>query len=127
MSLDVFLQDFSDDAADRGDVVFPVLRAFLDEDDETVTTSDGSTEIYGLGESPLTSVLFAGPEGRVIWDVIYEVADAADWIILPEGYPAIVLSEASAASIPPELLEDGYRVVESGADLFAVIDATPEG
>ncbi|MFI7609356.1 hypothetical protein ACIBTV_30180 [Micromonospora sp. NPDC049366] len=90
MSFDIALQRFrgGDGAADGGDealrVPGPLLGGPPDGDSGLVRTADGDAEVYGLGSDGL---MFTHADGRLIWQVLVDVARTADYLIMPgPGY-----------------------------------------
>jgi hypothetical protein len=123
VSFDVYLQDFSDEQTDRGDEVHGVLDRLLDQSGSRIVTHDGDAEVYGIDDDPLNGLMFSNVDGDSAWDVIYAVADAANWVVMPVGCPICVLSEDFIETIPEELLEPGVVIVESGEDILRVVTA----
>jgi hypothetical protein len=121
MSFDIFLQDFSDDASDRSQEVFGVLRPFLDPAGLNVITADGSAAVYGLDSVPLTGLMLNRVAGDDAWRVIYEAAVAADWVVMPVGRKICIVREAQRSSVPEGAAEEGIALVQSGTELKDVV------
>ena len=122
MSFEIFLQDFSDTPADRSRTVGQHLLApLLDTHGASVVTPDGSADVYGVDEVPLHSLMFNQIDGDLAWDVIFDVAVAGDWVVLPIGCPVCIIDDAQADSIPDELRELGHVLVHSGSELRAAM------
>jgi hypothetical protein len=121
MSSDIFLQDFSAELPDRSAKVDPILTALLDSSGTRITTSDGEADVYGLADSPMNGLMFNHVEGDAAWDVIYEIALAAKWVVMPVGCAVCVPSEEIVDSIPEELREMGFELVRSGSDILRLV------
>ncbi|HEY1106296.1 hypothetical protein MUN74_04450 [Agromyces endophyticus] len=121
MSFEIYLQDFADTPRDRRDAVGPLLRSFTDESGENIRTADGMAAVYGADDDPLTGLMLNHVEGELVWQVIFDLAVAGDWVIMPVGCPVCVVSEAQADSVPPELHDNGVVLVDSGSRLLDVI------
>jgi hypothetical protein len=80
-------------------------------------TSDGDAEVYGVGTDGL---MFTHASGRRVWDVIFDVARAGNWAIVPVGCPTCVPTSSMIAELPDELRADAV-VVNSGAELLDVV------
>jgi len=118
MSFDVYLQDFSDAPVDRSESVGQrVLAPLLDAGGENIVTADGSAAVYGASEVPLDGLMFNHIEGDLAWDVIFDVAVAGSWVIMPVGAPLCIVSDEHADSVPEELKDDGLVLVRSGKEL----------
>jgi hypothetical protein len=70
----------------------------------------------------LNNLVLNGVEGDRAWDVVFDVAGAARWVIMPIGCPVLVVDEAMIASIPVELLDDRPVLVRSGADVKRAVE-----
>jgi hypothetical protein len=82
-----------------------------------ITTEDGEADVYGLGTDHL---MINHASGTHIWQIMIDVARAADLAILPVGGPTCVVDTAMFASLPEELREDAV-LVGSGKELLEVI------
>ena len=121
MSLDVYLQDFADVPVDRGPQVLSLLGELLDDQRQSILTADGSTAVYGLDDTPLTHLSFAHVAGEPAWDLIFDVAKAANWVVMPVGCPICLPDERLIETIPPELRDLGYVHVTSGQDILRAV------
>jgi hypothetical protein len=65
--------------------------------------------------------MFNHASGQVIWQVMVNVAKAADWIIMPVGCPVCVMREDMISHLPAEL-RDNAVVVRSGTEVLDVMD-----
>ncbi|MEI5583441.1 MULTISPECIES: hypothetical protein [unclassified Agromyces] len=118
MSFDVYLQDFSDEPADRSaSVGRRVLAPLLDADGENLVTADGSVAVYGATDAPLEGLMFNHIEGDRAWDVIFDAAVAGDWVIMPVGAPLCIVRDEQRKSVPNELKDEGIVLVRSGSEL----------
>lgn len=118
MSLDIYLQDFSDAPADRSESVGRrVLAPLLDARGENLMTADGSAAVYGAGEAPLSGLMFNHIEGDLAWDAIFNIAVAGNWVIMPVGGPLCIVADDHAESVPENFANDGVIVVRSGSEL----------
>ena len=117
MSFDVFLQDFSKVPRDRRTIGERVLEPLLDASRRNIITGDGSAAVYFADDGPLHSMMFNHIAGNAAWDVIYEIAVAAEWAVLPVGGPVCVVTDEHVLSVPPELRATGVLVVGSGQEL----------
>ncbi len=122
MSFDVFLQGF-----ERGDVapgvpdeanrvLHPYLR-FSPDGFANVVTDDGHAEVYGVGT---VGLMFTHASGRRVWDVMFDVARAGNWAIMPVGCPTCVPTLSMIAELPDELRAEAV-VVNSGAELLDAV------
>jgi len=82
-----------------------------------VITDDGDAEVYGVGTDGL---MFIHATGRQVWRVMYEVARAVDWAIIPGGCPTCVPTPNMVAHLPDELRADAL-VVSSGDEVLAAV------
>jgi hypothetical protein len=127
MSLDVFLQGFrnGDSANGDGAEVRKVLDPFIVESGDTwanVATADGNAEAYGLDDLS-TGLMFTHLNGHEIWNVVFDVARAGGFVVMPMGCPVGVLNEADIEHLPTSLVEDeGVVVVMTGADLLQLVE-----
>jgi hypothetical protein len=97
-----------------------VLRPYLYVSPEgftRVTTDDGDAEVYGVGTDGL---MFTHASGRQVWTVMYEVARAGNWAIIPVGCATCVPTQSMVAHVPDALRADAL-VVSSGDDVLAAV------
>jgi hypothetical protein len=80
-------------------------------------TDDGDAEVYGVGTDGLR---FTHASGRQVWTVIYEVARAGNWAIIPVGCPTCVPSPKMVAHLP-DALRAHALVVRSGDEVLAAV------
>lgn len=119
MSFDICLQSFKGGEAAPGDpqaarlTLEPYLAAAPARGYARIRTADGGADVYGLGGE---SLMFSHAGGEVIWQVIVDVARAADLVIMPAGCPVCVMREDMISGLPAELQDDAI-VIRSGAEL----------
>ena len=124
MSFDIFLQRFrhgEQAAADPG-AVLDALQSYAAHDDTMLVTTDGDTAIYGLDDPGAGHLMINHAEGRVIWDVIYDLALAAGFVIMPIGCGTLVPAAELIAHLPPGLPKPILQV-GSGKDVLAAIES----
>lgn len=122
MSFDIYLQDFSDDPADRSaSVGRSVLAPLLDADGENIVTADGSAAVYGATDVPQEGLMFNHVDGDLAWDVIFDAAVAGDWVIMPVGVPVCIVRDEQRRAVPDELKDVGIVLVRSGRELREVV------
>lgn len=80
----------------------------------------GAAETWGLNNLE-RGLMLNHAAGTAIGYVMYELASKASMTVMPGGCPICVATEASLRHLPPEL-RDGARVVNSGAEILAVLD-----
>jgi hypothetical protein len=123
VSFDIFLQSFKDGDAAPGDpeaawrVLAPYLAGALTGGYARVRTPDGEAAVYGAGRDAL---MINHASGQIIWQIMVDVARAADWVIMPVGCPVCVLREEMINDLPAELQDDAV-VVGSGAEVLDVV------
>jgi hypothetical protein len=126
VSFDIFLQCFkAGDAVDGGaEESLDVLRPYLVQAPyggvASVRTIDGEAEVYGLDTG---SLMITGVSGEAIWQLIFDLAAAADYAILAFGRP-VCLVDASLQEQLPALLSDPVVVVASGRELMDVVQSS---
>ena len=75
--------------------------------------------MYGL-ETSVQSLLINHASGRAIWDLIFELAQAAGLAVMPVGCPTCVTDEDVLNGLPPELATSAI-VVSSADELLHVV------
>lgn len=125
MSFDIFLQGFRDGDAASGDsdAAMAVLAPFVTSGDDTgwrIATEDGEAEVYG--GDPSRGFMFTHASGRRVWDVIYEVARAAGFVVIPGGCATCVVDSATIAHLPKGLPEP--IVVTSGEQMIEIVESS---
>ena len=122
MSLDVFLQAFRDGDAAPADpaAIAAILTPFIvtrEASFASLKTADGEADCYGLGSDSRT---INHASGRIIWDIVVNVAKEANLAIMPAGCAVCIVDQSARNHLPPEL-QDDVIYVRSGADLLDVI------
>lgn len=126
MSFDIFLQAFRDGEAAPGDgaaalaILDPLVVERNGASFAVIRTADGTADVYGLA-TPDRGFLFNHVEGRAAWDVIYAVAHAARFVVMPVGCDTLLVDAAQRDELPDELHDD-VRVISSGAELLAALE-----
>ena len=124
MSVDVFLQGFSNgDAADGdGEAAMAVLAPLIANrihGSAVIETLDGSAEVYGI-DSPSSGVSFSHVNGRDAWDVIVDVARAAGFMIMPVGCGTFLLDDSARTDLPVGIPHP-VVTIDSADELLAAI------
>ncbi len=119
VSWDIFLQDFADPPLDKRETVERVLGPYLDAARERVTTADGDAAVYGLDDDVVNGLMFNHVSGDAAWDLLYELAVAADWVIMPTGGPICIVTEEQRATLHDDLDGEPVVLVHSGTVLMA--------
>lgn len=124
MSFDVFFQGFvAGESSERGGAEMrSVLAPHIVEENDTllrVRFGDGEAEIY-LSDDGMTVNHISGREP---WDLLVRGAAAADWVILPLDLPTCLTAPGQRENLP-EGLDEEVAVVQTGADLLAVIESS---
>jgi hypothetical protein len=113
VSFDIFLQNFVESSTDRSGLVRAILGPILSTSGIEFTTADGSAAVYGL--------MFNNVDGETAWDVIYAVAVAGEWVVMPVGCPVCVISDDQIVTLPEGLDDPAPIRVSSGAEILAAI------
>ncbi len=124
MSVDVFLQGFAEGGAGHGgaDEASSVLSPHISERDgdwARITTTDGYADVY-LPTPDRASAMFNSISGAEVWDVIFDVALAARWVVMPVGRGTLLTDQAQRDDLPDGVPEP-ITVIRSGAELLATI------
>jgi hypothetical protein len=129
MSFDIFLQGF--DAGNAAPVDKTATRAVLAVLDPLVihrasqwvriATSDGEADVYGI-DDPSSGLMFSHASGRHVWDVMFDVALAAGFVVIPGGCGTGVTDEATIAELPKGVPEP-IVIIRSGADLLDLVES----
>ncbi|MDN4472114.1 hypothetical protein [Demequina zhanjiangensis] len=121
MSFDIYVQGFGDDPVDMAATIGPILAPLLSVDGLSISTGDGSADVYGARKSPMNGLMFNHVAGKRAWEVIFEVAKAADWVVIPVGGPVCLVGEHQLAALPAELRDVPVEVVHSGQELLGAV------
>ena len=126
MSFDIFLQGFRDGNGADGDyeAANQVLARYLVNLDRRFdyalirTPGGDEASVYGVGA---TELMVTHSTGGEIYDVLYAVAAAGRWAVMPVGCLTCVTSPDLLAELPDEL-RDQAIVVTSGDDIRRVVE-----
>jgi hypothetical protein len=126
MSFDIFLQGFEGGDGADGDyeAANRVLAPYLVRLDGAfnygqIRTPRGDVaDVYGVGQA---SLMVNHTTGGEVFDVLYAVAAAGRWAVMPVGCPICVASQDLLAELPEELRGEAI-VVTSGDDIRRVIE-----
>jgi hypothetical protein len=123
VSFDVFFQGFlAGESSERGGVQMrEALAPYIGEKDGTflrVRVGDGEADVYLHDGGMMANHI----SGRDPWDLLVQGAQAANWVIIPVGCPTCLTQPGQMEELP-EGLDDDVVVVETGADLRAVIES----
>jgi hypothetical protein len=121
VSFEIFLQNFAESSPDRSKAVRAILDPILSTSGIELTTADGSADVYGLEDDPVDGLMFSKVAGEAVWDVIYAVAVAGDWVVMPVGCPVCVISDEQIALLPEGLGDPAPTRVSSGAGILDAI------
>jgi len=84
-----------------------------------VQIGDGTADVY-LDDDHMMANRISGQDP---WDLLVKGAQAAGWVIMPVGCPTCLTQQGQLRELPEELQEP-VAVVNSGADLVAVVEAS---
>lgn len=79
---------------------------------------DGKADIHLRGDGMLANHIM----GRDTWDLLVRGARAANWVILPVDCPTCLTDPGQREELPEGLHAD-IVLVETGADLLAVVES----
>ena len=102
--------------------VLDTLEPYAAQDHTMLVTTDGGAAIYGLGDPGAGHLMINHAGGLVIWDVIYEVARAAGFVIMPVSCGTLVPGAELIPHLPPDLPEPVLQV-GSGKDVLAALQS----
>lgn len=122
MSFDIVLQRFmhGEPAAADSVAVLRVLGPYAAHDQTMLLTADGDAAIYGLDDPGAGHLMINHAGGLDIWDVIYELARVAGFVIMPIGCGTLVPGAELIPHLPRELPEPILQVF-SGRDVLAAM------
>src|SRR5579885_1014168 len=126
MSFDIFFLRFEGGDPSRGDdrAVEELLEPWIEEREKSwarVKTVDGEADVYGM-ETPGASLMINHASGRVIWDLMFELAHVGRFAVIPVGCGTIITPSIDSSDLPPEV-PDPISVVRTGAELLAVVES----
>jgi hypothetical protein len=87
-----------------------------------VATSDGTADVYGTND-PGSSLMVNHASGREIWNLLFELATVAGFVVMPVGCGTCITETTDVADLPDGLPEP-VTVIHSGADLLAAIGSS---
>lgn len=123
VSFDVYFQRFSDDGntSGGGETMRQCLQPFIVRENPArnfarVEYGDGSVDVY-LDDDGMLANHIAGEKP---WQLLYEGARAAGWVILPSGRPTCITDEMHRWHLP-DGLDTEVAFVSSGEELLEVI------
>ena len=129
MSFDIFLQAFEGGkvATRDGQAVTRLLLEAADRHEPAsgfahVVHGDGEADVYGVpaGGAPLDGLMFNHVSGGG-FDLLVDVARAADLVVMPVGCPVCVVDDRQRDHLPPEVAAEDVELVTSGRALRAVV------
>lgn len=123
MSFDVFFQGFiAGESSERGGAeMLEVLASHIIEKSGSflrVRVGDGEADVYLRDDGMMANHI----AGRDSWNLLLTGAQAANWVILPLDCPTCLTQPGQREELPAELHDD-VVVVETAADLRAVIES----
>lgn len=123
MSFDVFFQGFiAGESSERGGAEMrQVLAPHVTERSGSflrVRAGDGKADVHLNDDGMMAN----GISGRDPWDLLLRGAQAANWVIMPLDCPTCLTQPGQREDLPEEL-QDDVVVVETAADLRAVIES----
>jgi hypothetical protein len=123
MSFDVFFQRFVGGEAvpGGGEVMRATLAPYIAREEPEhhfalVEYGDGSADVYLDGDNMMANHI----TGNEPWHLLVEGARAAEWVIMPVGFPTCITDDGQRADLPDELPAD-VVLVTNGAELLHVI------
>ena len=123
MSFDVFFQGFiAGESSERGGAEMrQVLAPYVTERSGSfvrVRVGDGEADVYLRDDGMMANHI----TGLDPWDLLLRGAQAANWVIMPSDCPTCLTQPGQREELPEELHDD-VVVVETAADLRAVIES----
>jgi len=120
VSFDIFFQRFG--GADVPDgVAMAVLEPLVVHRSDgwvRIATGDGEADVYI--SLPDDSAMMNHASGRVVWDVMYELAVAGRFVVIPGGCGTCVLDEDMRSDLP-EGVPEPVITVTSGRDILDLV------
>jgi hypothetical protein len=123
VSLDIFLQRFGPADPRATSALLEALESLIQERGDgwaVIRTTDGAADVYG--RDLRTGFMVNHASGRIVWDVLFELARIGGLAIMPIGCPTVVTDPGAVHHLPPDLLGE-VVVVSSGADLLRLIES----
>lgn len=124
MAFDVFFQAFNQGNAGRvsHDDLAASMAPIVDDVDggyAHLRTADGGADIYGYDDMA-HGFMANHIEGKLVWDVLVDLASMAGLAVMPIGCPVCVTTASDLDDLPPELRPSAV-VVRTGGDLLRTI------
>ena len=125
VSFDIFLQSFrrGDHESGEGDAAMQLIAPLISqrtEDWARLATGDGGADVFGIDE-PSTGLMFNRVSGVAAWSLLFDVARAAGFAVMPIGCATCVVSAEMLVDLPAELAHDAI-MVSSGQELLAAVE-----
>jgi hypothetical protein len=122
VSFDIFFQRFDETNADPA-AVMAVLEPFVVEAEDRfhfvrVRLADGEADVY-LSD-PSSGLMINRASGRAVWDLMYDLAVAGRFVVLPVGCGTCVPDAAMVDELP-DYAPPPVTVIASGAELLHVV------
>lgn len=123
VSFDIFFQRFDGTAANPTKVMAVLEPYVIRREDRYVRVAleDGEADVYLSDAS--TGAMVNHASGRAVWDLMYDLAVAGRFAVLPVGCGTCVPVAAMTAELPDHVPEP-IRVVASGEDLLVAVNAS---
>jgi hypothetical protein len=121
VSFDIFFERVDGGEADP-DAVMAVLEPLVVERGDgflRIATGDGEADVY-IGR-PSDGAMVNHAAGRIVWDVMYDLAVAGGFVVIPVGCGTCVTDDSMRAQLP-ERAPEPVVTIRSGADLLAVVE-----
>jgi hypothetical protein len=126
VSFDIFFQSLGtpEGVPARGRSILDVIRPLIVECNGAwarIETVDGSADVYGLDDSS-SGLMINHASGRAVWDLMYDIARAGAFAVMPVGCGTCVLEGSFATALAVGMPEP-IVMVRSGADLLTAVGA----
>ena len=125
MSFDIFLQRFQSELPGGTDpaAIMAVLEPFIrDRGDDwaRLQTADGGADVHGLGGAG-DSVMINHTSGGAVWNLIFELASAGAYVVMPAGCGTFVTNPEVVQDLPLGLPEP-VVIIASGGELRRLVE-----
>ncbi len=126
VSFDIFLQGFrcGEHELGDGDAAMGLIAPVISQRDggwARLATGDGEAEVFGI-DQPSTGLVFNHVIGLDAWSLLFEVARAGRFAVMPIGCATCVVDAEMLGELPAELAVDAM-VVSSGDQLLAAVES----
>ena len=125
MSFDIFLERFS--ASPLGDAEDRTVRSIVDpliasrgDGWVHIVTDGAAADVYGYGDA-IQALMINHAAGDEVWDVIYRIADAGGFAVMPAGCGTLLTPRFDRHSLPDGAPEPVLEV-QSGPEILAAIE-----